>query len=112
MLVTGGSRGLGLSVVAAMAAAGAAVCAWGRNQEALAAAAESLKDVQEACRFQQVDVRDEQAVVAASEALGPVDVLVNNAGIARSARALETPCLLYTSPSPRDKRQSRMPSSA
>ena len=26
--------------------------------------------------------------------------------------ALYTPCLLYTSPSPRDKRQSRMPSSA
>ena len=25
---------------------------------------------------------------------------------------LEEPCLLYTSPSPRDKRQSRMPSSA
>ena len=27
-------------------------------------------------------------------------------------RVLDTPCLLYTSPSPRDKRQSRMPSSA
>ena len=26
--------------------------------------------------------------------------------------ALESDCLLYTSPSPRDKRQSRMPSSA
>ena len=25
---------------------------------------------------------------------------------------VDTPCLLYTSPSPRDKRQSRMPSSA
>ena len=25
---------------------------------------------------------------------------------------MEEPCLLYTSPSPRDKRQSRMPSSA
>ena len=28
------------------------------------------------------------------------------------ARAMSKPCLLYTSPSPRDKRQSRMPSSA
>ena len=26
--------------------------------------------------------------------------------------AVQNPCLLYTSPSPRDKRQSRMPSSA
>ena len=91
VLVTGGSRGLGLSVAGAMAAAGAAVCAWGRDQEALAAAAESLKEVQGSCRFQQVDVRDEQAVVAASKALEPVDVLVNNAGIASAARALETP---------------------
>ena len=29
-----------------------------------------------------------------------------------SQRILDVPCLLYTSPSPRDKRQSRMPSSA
>ena len=29
-----------------------------------------------------------------------------------TAKALRTICLLYTSPSPRDKRQSRMPSSA
>ena len=29
-----------------------------------------------------------------------------------SARRAEDACLLYTSPSPRDKRQSRMPSSA
>ena len=30
----------------------------------------------------------------------------------RQSRALSVACLLYTSPSPRDKRQSRMPSSA
>ena len=39
-----------------------------------------------------------------------------NAEIERSAagvqKAFESSCLLYTSPSPRDKRQSRMPSSA
>ena len=34
------------------------------------------------------------------------DFLARNIGIKSS------PCLLYTSPSPRDKRQSRMPSSA
>ena len=32
--------------------------------------------------------------------------------IARALMALNGNCLLYTSPSPRDKRQSRMPSSA
>ena len=30
----------------------------------------------------------------------------------KNLRAVIEPCLLYTSPSPRDKRQSRMPSSA
>ena len=30
----------------------------------------------------------------------------------RGMKENKTPCLLYTSPSPRDKRQSRMPSSA
>ena len=37
-----------------------------------------------------------------------VSVLVDTLGGAQEATA----CLLYTSPSPRDKRQSRMPSSA
>ena len=45
VLVTGGNRGLGLSVVKAMAAAGAEVFAWGRNQEVLAEAAESLREL-------------------------------------------------------------------
>ena len=43
--------------------------------------------------------------------------LVTEADLAAEAAVLQllrerTPCLLYTSPSPRDKRQSRMPSSA
>ena len=47
----------------------------------------------------------------------PIVVLSNNDGciIARSKEAKKLGikiCLLYTSPSPRDKRQSRMPSSA
>ena len=47
-------------------------------------------------------------VVALSQQVGvPVPVLVNTFG-----KHLFNTCLLYTSPSPRDKRQSRMPSSA
>ena len=91
VLVTGGNRGLGLSVVKAMAAAGAEVFAWGRDQAALARAAELLKGSQGARHFHQVDVCDEGAVVAAIEAMGPVDILVNNAGIAYSTATLGTP---------------------
>ena len=39
-------------------------------------------------------------------------VLFNLGYLPGGGRALTTTCLLYTSPSPRDKRQSRMPSSA
>ena len=39
----------------------------------------------------------------------PADILWNRTTMIRS---FELTCLLYTSPSPRDKRQSRMPSSA
>ena len=91
VLVTGGNRGLGLSVVKAMASAGAEVFAWGRDQAALARAAELLKDSGGACSFHRVDVCDEAAVVAAIEAMGPMDILINNAGIARATPALQTP---------------------
>ena len=43
-----------------------------------------------------------------------MQVVVNSTSVLNLVRARFTanPCLLYTSPSPRDKRQSRMPSSA
>jgi NAD(P)-dependent dehydrogenase (short-subunit alcohol dehydrogenase family) len=91
VLVTGGNRGMGLAIVKAMAAAGAEVIAWGRDQEAWTVAAETLKDVTGTCSFHQVNVRDEQAVVAAVADAGPVDVLVNNAGIVGMSPARETP---------------------
>ena len=40
------------------------------------------------------------------------DLLIAGQGAAGYSAALYSACLLYTSPSPRDKRQSRMPSSA
>ena len=91
VLVTGGSRGLGLSVVKAMAAAGAEVHAWGRDQKSLDDADDLLKDSAGECSFHRVDVADEPAVVAAIDTMGPVDVLVNNAGISYSTPTLETP---------------------
>ena len=50
----------------------------------------------------------------AQEVIGGVVSVVDAASLQDLARllALISGCLLYTSPSPRDKRQSRMPSSA
>ena len=46
------------------------------------------------------------------EQLDDLDWAFGEMGIQDRAKHLATLCLLYTSPSPRDKRQSRMPSSA
>ena len=74
---------------AAVAAGGLA--RFERDEKALALAADLEKGVSGFCSFLRVDVCDEPAVIAAIEAMGPVDVLVNNAGIARSRKVLETP---------------------
>jgi acetoacetyl-CoA reductase len=82
-LVTGGSRGIGEAICVALNAAGYAVAAnYGGNDEAARAFTERTGIP--AFRF---DVGDYEAVVAGvaevEQALGPVEVLVNNAGITR-----------------------------
>lgn len=86
-IVTGGSKGIGLAVVKTFLGAGASVEYYSRSKaeehvalEAVAAA-EGVSVLWVAC-----DVADEAAVeaaVAASLARGPIDVLVNNAGVTR-----------------------------
>ena len=76
-LVTGSTRGLGLAIARALADAGARVAINGRSAETVAARAAELEGAVAA----PFDVTDEGAVRAAVAALGPVDVLVNNAGM-------------------------------
>ena len=77
--VTGGGQGIGRGIAAGLAAFGASVAVWERNAETCAAAAESI-----GCLGIVVDVRDGAEVDAAlaktSDELGPVTILVNNAG--------------------------------
>ena len=47
-----------------------------------------------------------------SEKYPPKLPVINNMTIGRDAIPKEKDCLLYTSPSPRDRQKSRMPSSA
>ncbi len=77
-LVTGSTRGIGLALAQALAGAGARVAINGRTAEAVEARVAEI-DGAVAAPF---DVTDEEAVAAAVAALGQVDVLVNNAGIA------------------------------
>lgn len=87
-LVTGGSRGIGRAIVAALAGDGAQVTFFYRgNREAADAvvAAEAARG--HAVVAEQVDVRDAGACAVAVEKLvdraGGIDVLVNNAGLIR-----------------------------
>jgi NAD(P)-dependent dehydrogenase (short-subunit alcohol dehydrogenase family) len=77
VVVTGGGKGIGEAVVARFAAAGERVVAVGRDRRALEAS--------EAAAAEVCDVTDEEQVAALFQRLGPVDVLVNNAGVAGSA---------------------------
>ena len=79
VVVTGGGKGIGKAVVERFAAAGDRVVAVGRDERALEAA--------EAAETAVCDVTDEGLVAALFARLGPVDVLVNNAGAATSARS-------------------------
>jgi gluconate 5-dehydrogenase len=76
-LVTGSTRGLGLALARALAAAGARVAINGRTSEAVDAVVAGI-DRAIAAPF---DVTDEEAVRRAVDALGAVDVLVNNTGV-------------------------------
>jgi gluconate 5-dehydrogenase len=87
-LVTGSTRGIGLALARALAAAGAQVAINGRTAEAVEARVAEIEGAVAA----PFDVTDEAAVVRAVAALGPVDVLVNNTGmtIRRPLVELET----------------------
>ncbi len=78
--VTGGGSGIGLAVATTLSAAGWRVTIAGRNKERLEAQAAALSGAQ----VQAVDVTNAEAVTAAvqaaASALGPVQLLVNNAG--------------------------------
>ena len=76
-LVTGSTRGIGLALARALAAAGARVAVNGRTVEAVEAVAAGIEGAV-AVPF---DVTDEPAVAGAVAALGPIDILVNNTGM-------------------------------
>jgi 3-oxoacyl-[acyl-carrier protein] reductase len=74
-LVTGAGRGIGEAIAAGLAQAGWRVAIASRDEQALARVAEATGAV-----AVPLDVTDAAAVEAAVAGLGPVDLLVNNAG--------------------------------
>lgn len=86
-LVTGGSKGLGLAMVQALAEAGADVALCSRNLEEGAAAAQEVSALVPGRKIiaVQADVIDTASVKRLAEIcdaeLGKIDILINNAGI-------------------------------
>jgi len=88
--VTGASSGIGLGAAAALAGAGAMVTLVARGAEALNAVRDAIVAAGGQAGALPLDITDIDAVAAAVAARGPFDVLVNAAGLARHAPALET----------------------
>ncbi|HEX2137936.1 MAG TPA: SDR family NAD(P)-dependent oxidoreductase [Microvirga sp.] len=95
-VVTGGSRGIGRAIAAALVGAGATVTVLGRERGAL----ERVVGEGAAHRTAVADVTDRDAVRAALEAAaaagGPFDILVANAGAAVSAPFARSDAVLFT----------------
>lgn len=93
-LVTGSSRGIGLAIARSLLEAGAHVVVHGRDASTVAGAAGALAQDfgADAVSTAVFDVTDEQSVVdgiRGIEAAGPLDVLVNNAGLQHREPLLE-----------------------
>jgi NAD(P)-dependent dehydrogenase (short-subunit alcohol dehydrogenase family) len=83
-LVTGGGRGIGRAAATALAARNAAVGVLARTREEIEAVAQAIRAGGGRALPVVCDVRSEEQVAAAFDAvereLGPVDIVVNNAG--------------------------------
>ena len=88
-LVTGASRGLGRACAAALAEAGAHVVLAARGRDALKRVAGEIEEAGGSAAVLPIDIADVDQAAATLAALGPVDVLLNNAGGNRPAPLLD-----------------------
>lgn len=84
VIVTGGGGGIGGATCAAFGSAGAKVAVWDRNADTAASVAADIIDDGGQAIAVPCDITDADAIASAlahtETSLGPVDVLVNNAG--------------------------------
>ena len=81
-IITGGGSGIGRAISELFAAEGAKVHILDLNPDGAAETASVIKQAGGACELHNVNVSNQQEVLAAVTQIGKVDILVNNAGIA------------------------------
>ena len=90
-LVTGASSGLGVHFAHCLGAAGASIVLAARRADRLAALQAELEDKGVKAAAVDLDVQSAESVAAALDAAGPLDIVVNNAGISIVKPALQMP---------------------
>ena len=89
-LVTGASSGIGMGAAVALAEAGAKVTLVARRAGELEAVRDAIRAKGGQAEAMALDITDLASTAAAVAAEGPFDVMVNSAGLARHAPAVDT----------------------
>jgi len=92
-LITGGTHGLGMAIVTALAKAGATIIVNGHTPAKLETARENYAEKGIKAHMYLLDVTDEaeveRTIPVMEEEVGPIDILVNNAAIIKRVPILE-----------------------
>lgn len=92
-LITGGGRGIGRALAVALAAEGVNIALLGRTASSLEETLQTISAAGVKTAYATADVADrltvEAAVTSLTEKLGPIDILLNNAGTATFGGFLE-----------------------
>ena len=94
-VITGAAMGIGLATARRLVRAGCAVAIWDIQEAALESACAELRGMGGKVLGQRCDICDRAAVRTCAERtareLGPVDILINNAGYVRGGDLLDVP---------------------
>ena len=116
ILITGATDGIGFETAKLLAKEGHHLLLHGRSDEKMQNTVKQLAELSPSTKIDSYladlskfdDMRSLTSDIINEHP--KIDVIVNNAGVFKVPNSVT--CLLYTSPSPRDQRGSRMPSSA
>ncbi|WP_282374880.1 glucose 1-dehydrogenase [Pseudomonas sp. PS01302] len=91
-IVTGGGAGIGLAVAEQLAEAGASVFIFDRDADAIEAAVASIRasgGIAAGAAGSVADNDDVERIFSMADTLGPIDILINNAGVTGNCPAFE-----------------------